>query len=115
MSNPPSKAALRHAALGRRDALSSQVRADAARVLAGYVDRLPIPAGSMVSGFWPIRSEIDPRPLMEGLAVRGCRLCLPVVVDRIRIVFRTWTPDADLIETGFGTRGPGPEAPVVDP
>lgn len=84
-------------------------------MLAGYAERLPIPAGSVVSGFWPIRSEIDPRPLMHGLAERGNRLCLPVVIDRIRIAFRSWTPGADLVETGFGTRGPGPDAPVVDP
>lgn len=115
MPNPPSKAALRHAALDRRDALSPEVRADAAHVLADYAERLPIPAGSVVSGFWPIRSEIDPRPLMHGLAERRNRLCLPVVIDRIRIAFRSWTPGADLVETGFGTRGPGPEAPVVDP
>lgn len=81
--------------------------------LAG--DDIGITPGETVSGLMPIRSEADIRPLMSRLRERGARLCLPVVVDRETIVFRELVPGAPLVDTGFGTRGPGPEANVLDP
>ena len=71
--------------------------------------------GTVVSGFLPIRSEIDLRPLMAMLADRGARLCLPVVVDRETIVFRELVRGAAMVATGFGTSGPGPDAAVLEP
>lgn len=71
--------------------------------------------GTIISGFFPIRSEIDPRPLMDMLRQRGARLCLPVVMDKTTIVFRELVRTAELVDTGFGTRGPGPDAEVLDP
>jgi len=63
----------------------------------------------------PIRSEIDPRPLMDEFRKLGARLCLPVVMDKTTIVFRELVRGAELIDTGFGTRGPNEDAEVLDP
>ncbi len=52
---------------------------------------------------------------MSGLQKRGIAICLPVVLDETTIEFRRLTPDCQLIETGFGTRGPGPGAEALDP
>ena len=52
---------------------------------------------------------------MDFLRIQGCRLCLPVVMDRETIIFRELVRTAELIDTGFGTRGPGPDAQVLDP
>ena len=71
--------------------------------------------GTIVSGFWPIRSEVDVRPLMSALAAQGARLCLPAIVDRQTIVFRELIRGAPMVDMGFGTVGPGPEAQVLDP
>ena len=71
--------------------------------------------GTVISGFFPIKSEIDPRPLMDYLRVRGAILCLPVVLDKSTIIFRELVRGTELIDTGFGTRGPANDAPVVDP
>lgn len=109
------KAALRKAALVRRRALSEAERARGAVRLLGYAERLPIAAGATVSGFWPIRGEIDLLPLMRVLRERGCRLCLPAVIDATTIVFRDWSDDDALVETGFGTMGPDDSAAIVDP
>ena len=68
-----------------------------------------------MSGFLPIRSEVDMRPLMTRLRERGARLCLPVVIDRQTIVFRDLVRGAPLVDTGFGTAGPGEEAEILDP
>jgi len=71
--------------------------------------------GSVVSGFWPIRSEADIRPLLFSMRERGARLCLPVVLDRETIVFRDLVRGAQMVDTGFGTAGPGEEAEILDP
>lgn len=71
--------------------------------------------GTVVSGFWPIRSEADIRPLMFAMRERGARLCLPVVLDRETIIFRELVRGAQMVDTGFGTAGPGEEADILDP
>jgi 5-formyltetrahydrofolate cyclo-ligase len=109
------KAALRREALARRDALSPSYRQDASLAAAEHGEQITFRSGAVISGFWPIRSEIDPRPLLSILRQRGARLCLPVVLDRETIVFREFAEDGSLIASGFGTMGPGPDAPLLDP
>ncbi|MBX9908825.1 MAG: 5-formyltetrahydrofolate cyclo-ligase [Beijerinckiaceae bacterium] len=68
----------------------------------------------IVSGYWPMRSEADPRPILEGLHARGVPLCLPAIVDR-RMIFRRWAPYEPIVPGGFGTLVPQPEQPLVMP
>jgi 5-formyltetrahydrofolate cyclo-ligase len=115
--NPPSKSALREAALARRDALDPAFRIEAALALAEAfpLDLLPV-AGKIVSGFLPIQSEIDARPLMDRLRIAGARLALPAFPDRKGpMVFRELVRGAELVPMGFGTFGPGPAAAEIDP
>jgi 5-formyltetrahydrofolate cyclo-ligase len=106
---------LRREALSRRDALDAVPRIEAALAIAGFAEGLEVHPGRVVSGFLPIRSEVDVRPLMAALAERGARLCLPAILDRETIVFRELVRGAALVEMGFGTRGPGEEAEILDP
>jgi 5-formyltetrahydrofolate cyclo-ligase len=106
---------LRMEALGRRDALDPAWRIDASLAMADHAPAIDLSHGPVVSGFLPIRSEVDLRPLMAALADRGARLCLPVVLDRETIVFRELVRGVEMVSTGFGTTGPGPEAAVLDP
>jgi 5-formyltetrahydrofolate cyclo-ligase len=53
--------------------------------------------------------------LMDHLRILGAILCLPVVIDRTRIVFRELVRGAGLVDTGFGSKGPDKETRVVDP
>jgi 5-formyltetrahydrofolate cyclo-ligase len=111
-----SKADIRMASLVRRDGLSLQQREAFSHALSSHGDTaMTLQPNTMIAGFLPIRSEVDLQPLMQVLRQKGARLCLPVVLDRQTICFRQWLVGADLINTGFGTRGPGPDAPVVDP
>jgi len=115
------KTALRRQVLAKRDALSPEFRIEASLTAAEH--GLSAPAfsdehfigGTIVSGFLPIRSEIDTRPLMAALAMRGATLCLPVVIDKTTIQFRELVRTAPLVDTGFGTVGPGEDAAVLDP
>ncbi len=61
-------------------------------------------------------SELDPEPLARALAASGCRLCLPVVLERdAPMIFRTWTPGEPLEMDAAGCPAPLPLAEVVDP
>ena len=109
------KKQLRAEALARRDALDPQWRIEASLGMAEWAQRIPVEPGDVVSGFWPMRSEVDVRPLMFAFREQGARLCLPAILDRTTIVFRELVRGADLVDMGFGTYGPGPDAEVLQP
>src|SRR5690349_18882461 len=74
------KKKLRAEALARRDALDPQWRIEASLGIAETGARLlAVEPGLVVSGFWPMRSEVDVRPLLAALADRGARICLPAI------------------------------------
>lgn len=109
------KAELRPLALERRQRAAQT--ADAPKRLAElFIRHFEIGAGEVVSGYYPVRGELDPRPLMDWIAGRGATIGLPVVEGRGRpLVFRRWRP-GDALETGiFGVPVPGPDAPLVTP
>ena len=100
------KAAIRKAAFAARKAAFDLDAGGASgllsSVLAGY-------RGVPLSGYMPIRSEIDPLPAMAEAAAHG-----PVAVPVIRaagqpLVFSRWTPDAAMAEGPFGAQVPAVE------
>lgn len=109
------KRGLRAAALARRDGLDAEWRIEASLGMADLAGAIGVEPGQVVSGFWPMRSEVDVRPLMFALRERGGRLTLPAILDRQTIVFRELLRGAALVDMGFGTAGPGPEAEVLEP
>lgn len=116
MSGTNGKAVLRKERLAARDAIPADERGEKSLALAAAGESaIHVDPGMVVSGFLPIRSEVDPQPLMA--AFRGCqaRICVPVILDRETIVFRELLPDAELVGNGFGTSAPGPGAAVLDP
>src|ERR1700710_29324 len=111
-----SKAELRTAALNQRDALSSEQRAAAAEALAERGLPLENAAGTIVSGYSPIRNEIDPVPLLRKLAEQGARLALPAVMARGKsLAFRAWSPDDRLMLGPLGIPEPSPAAAELIP
>ena len=110
------KARLRNDVLNLRDAIPDDVRIEKSLDAAAHgAEAIKFDAGTIISGFFPIRSEIDPRPLMDDFRKHGARLCLPVVMDKTTIVFRELIRGEELVDTGFGTRGPDENAEVLDP
>ena len=110
------KTELRKAALARRDALGADVRAAAAQAIAARPFPMPVPPGAIVSGFMPLKSEINPLPLMRTLADAGAKLALPVVAGKGKpLTMRAFT-FGDVLASGvWGIREPKPEAPEVFP
>jgi 5-formyltetrahydrofolate cyclo-ligase len=111
-----SKAELRAAALARRDALSEEQRIGAAEAVAARGLPFEVLAGMVISGYSPIRSEIDPVPLMQRLAAQGARLALPAVTARGQaLIFRAWSVGARMVLGGLGILEPSPAAAEVIP
>jgi 5-formyltetrahydrofolate cyclo-ligase len=119
MSAPPtdqSKADLRAAALAARDALSGEHRAAAAQAIAGRGLPFEITSGAVVAGYSPIRSEVDPAPLMRKLAAQGAQLALPVITARGQSLrFRVWSADDRLLQGPLGILEPSPAAAEIIP
>lgn len=109
------KRQIRSKTLSLRDAIPTETRIEKSLTMAEHGAAIGIEPGAVVSGFWPIRSEADIRPLMFAMREKGARLCLPVVLDRETIVFRELVRGAQMVDTGFGTTGPGDDAEVLDP
>jgi 5-formyltetrahydrofolate cyclo-ligase len=115
-SETVSKNDLRVAALARRDALPAPERAAAAEAIAGRIFPVLIPAGAIVSGYSPMKSELNPVPLMRELSDAGAQLALPVVQGRGKpLIMRAWTFGAPLASGVWGIREPTADAPEVFP
>jgi 5-formyltetrahydrofolate cyclo-ligase len=113
---PSSKAALRTAALALRDALPAAARQAAAEAIATRPFPLKIAAGVIVSGFAPMKTEINPIPLMRKLADAGAQLALPVMQGRGKpLIMRAWKFGDAFVSGQWGIREPVPDAAEVVP
>lgn len=109
------KTELRALALARRDGVAEPARVAASLAAAEHAKPiLTALRGKIMSGYWPIRSEADPRPLLAIASQRGAALALPVTAPD-GLLFRTWRHGDALQPAGFGTMGPMPAAPAVTP
>jgi 5-formyltetrahydrofolate cyclo-ligase len=118
MTEPVLKTHMRaEAALRRAEAHAANPTAGA--TLSAVLPREALPAeGAVVSGYWPFRTEIDPRPLMARLAWLGARLALPVTPPKGSdepLSFRAWRPEAPLEPGAFGVPEPGADCETVEP
>lgn len=95
-------------ALARRSALGEPERAGAKEAVVAVLREMIRP-GEAVSLFWPIRDEIDPRPLFQQILQVGGTVLLPAVVGR-EIEFRRYDANAELEPGSFGTFHPPAEA-----
>ncbi len=114
--NQSAKAALRTAALALRDALPAAHAQAAAETIAARPFPMRIAAGAIVSGFSPMKTEINPIPLMRRLG--GRRRAARAAGDRGRgkpLIMRAWKFGDPFKAGQWGIREPVPEAPEVAP
>jgi 5-formyltetrahydrofolate cyclo-ligase len=110
------KANIRCEALERRNALPADLRASAAQAIAARPFPRPVPRDTVVSGFMPLQSEINPIPLMQKLAAGGARLALPAVAGRGKpLVMRAFAFGDNLTRGVWGIREPAADAPQILP
>ena len=98
-----------------RLALSVEARQVKAEALAHYLtallsERCGDLAGRVLSGYWPIKGELDLRPWMTSLHAKGAVLAFPVVeTPRAPLTFRRWEPGMRMERGHWGIAVP-PEA-----
>jgi 5-formyltetrahydrofolate cyclo-ligase len=110
------KTELRSEAAARRDALPAETRKAAAEAIAARAFPLPITSGAIVAGFMPLKSEINPLPLMKALVAAGARLALPKIAGRGKpLIMRAWPWGAPLDAGQWDIREPKADAAEVDP
>lgn len=90
------KAEARKAAYAVRKEAAARGQGAAARVLAAYLAQFH---DRVLSGYMPMRGEVDPLPAMA--AHRGT-VCVPVIPGKgVPLRFRVWTPESEMIEGTF--------------
>jgi 5-formyltetrahydrofolate cyclo-ligase len=111
------KAALRAEQRRRRSALGADLGPAAAAAVARLIaTEFRLPPRAIVSGYWPLADEFDPRPAMDRLAGLGHPLALPRVRGWGRsLAFHAWRPGDPLLPGPFQVMEPSPDAPVVTP
>jgi 5-formyltetrahydrofolate cyclo-ligase len=116
LSIAAAKTELRRELRKRRESIPGQVRAAAAQAIAERTLPIEPRPGTIVSGYSPLTSEINPLPLMRRFAEAGAQLALPVVAGRGQpLTMRAWTFGQELGFGVWGIREPKPESPEVFP
>lgn len=107
------KRAIRAAARAARDAFVAAPH-PAIRVDSAFLTLLR--SALIVASYVPIGSEADPAPLEHAARAAGCRLALPLVIDRATpIRFVHWSPDVALMRGPFGLWQPADDAEELQP
>jgi 5,10-methenyltetrahydrofolate synthetase len=97
-----------------RRATSVAERRAMEEAVATALDALDLPTGTVVSGYWPIRGELDLRAWFARLVARGVRVALPVVLARdAPLAFRSWTPTSPMTRGAWNIPVPAEGAPLT--
>ena len=107
----------RRAAFAQSAPLSGDVLAEI--VLTHLDDRGDWPdKESVIAGYWPIQSEINPFPLLQVFEERGYALALPCLVAEgagYRMIFRRFRLGDDLVSGPFDIHQPADDADEIAP
>jgi 5-formyltetrahydrofolate cyclo-ligase len=108
------RSALRREKIAARLALDPLTHQQAsARILKTLGDFLAAKPAGTLAFCWPIRAEVDCRPLVARLLTGGWRAAMPTVVQTdAPMQFRAWRPDAPMLADPYGI--PVPDTKVVD-
>ncbi len=116
--------ARQHISQNDRDAAARSVCKRAETLINDHVsdhaaDHIPgnkTPEKKVVAGYWPMRDEIDIRPLLIQLHKTGFTCALPVVEKALApLAFHQWQPADPLEKSSFGLHQPSVKAPKVAP
>jgi len=109
------RAALRREKIAARHAMTAVEHAQASQAIIGHLETLLQARVPATVGFcWPIRREVDCRPLVERLLAAGWHAAMPTVVAPASpMQCRVWTPGAPMTVDPFGIPVPAGTATCV--
>lgn len=111
------KAALRLRARAQRAGLREAAMGEAALAATRhFLEGIKLRPSDIIALYWPIREELDCKPLLTKLMDGLQPICLPVVLgDEQPLDMRLWEQGTALYPSGFGTLAPSEIAPRVEP
>lgn len=110
------KKALRQQAAQRRGK-AFEALPQAAELVSSFASHLhDLFSPRLVAAYWPIRTEIDPIPLLGALCDMGATSCLPATPQEGHpLRFYEWVIGEALIEGPYNTKEPAGTGPGVKP
>ncbi|MFM8646849.1 MAG: 5-formyltetrahydrofolate cyclo-ligase [Methylocystis sp.] len=114
---------LRRHSLARRDLVTHEEAHQAAQELAKNslsclkpIIALYPSTNPLISLYWPIRSEINTRPLIDALSLQGHTISLPIM-HRVKqpLVFRKFEPGDELVKGPYGLSEPADNKALIEP
>lgn len=112
------KARLR-AKLKQRRAEAARANGAAIAELAAqrFLAAIPVQAGQVVAGYWPMEDELDPRPLLLQLQRSGALIALPVVQAGSRLLLFRLCEDVSCVPPpgAYGIPAPPEGAAPLEP
>ena len=111
------KPKLRETYLQQRLAVPETVRLQAAEAIAGhYMREVRLWMASSVSGYYPMRSELSPLPLLAEAQRIGQPTALPRIDPATKhLTFHRWNIGDTLVDGKYGIKEPGLEAEAIWP
>lgn len=111
------KADLRKRCYAERIAIHGDAAEAAARAVADQVlEHIENRPGLIISAYWPLPGELDPRPALLAAIKRGATGVLPRTSGPDRpLDFHVWQPGDPLIEGRFKVMEPDPASPAASP
>jgi 5-formyltetrahydrofolate cyclo-ligase len=101
------------------DALAGGGASAADALRRNFLAAVAVPIGAVVSGFWPVKEEIDTRPLLLYLHGLGHVCGFPIIVGRgFPLKFRRWHPeraDQGMVAGKWGIPVPAEDCEDVAP
>lgn len=113
-----SKMELRLELLKRRERYknSHEAKGSGQAILRNLISSHIVPPDAIIGSYWPIKSEVDARPLLAYFYEQGHACALPFVHTSSKpLLFREWQPGNLLISGIYNILTPDETAPLVSP
>jgi 5-formyltetrahydrofolate cyclo-ligase len=108
------KRMLRTLMIGKRAHISKLHPEAPEKIIEFFFNFFKFSPETPIGAYWPIRSELDVRPLLHTLISKGFHCALPCIIPE-GLQFRLWSPSTELIDGKMGTLEPSPSAPFIIP
>lgn len=108
------KQTLRSLMIGKRAQIAKLHPEAPEKIIEFFFNFFKFPLETLIGAYWPIRTELDVRPLLHTLISKGFRCALPCTVPG-GLQFRLWSPSLNLVEGKSNTLEPPLSSQLVTP
>lgn len=109
------KQAQRQAAFQKRLRVTAAAGKQAShQMMENFLRDVPLKAGAVIAGYWPVNAEINVMPLMVQLLHKGYACALPQVIKKMPpLIFRSWNEKMPLRPNVYNIKEPDPTKSAI--